>query len=91
MRRTITAAVAAALAGGALLIAPAGPAVAQDSGLRSAASDVPAQRRVRTARTRVVVTPSARFVRRCVDAYVIEHRATGDTVVPNMHCWWAYR
>lgn len=91
MRRTITAALAAALAGTAFFIAPAAPAVAQDAGLRGTAADISSQRRARPARARIVVTPSQRVVRHCVDQYVIERRATGDTVVPNMRCWWGYR
>ena len=37
---------------------------------------------------RVEVTPS-RLYRQCTDWYVIEHRATGDTIVPRMRCRWA--
>jgi hypothetical protein len=40
---------------------------------------------------RVLVTPSGRLYRQCTDWHVIEHRATGDTVVPRMQCWWALR
>jgi len=29
------------------------------------------------------------FYRHCVGGYAIEHRATGDTVVPRLRCWWA--
>jgi hypothetical protein len=44
----------------------------------------------RRAPLRVEVTPS-RLYRQCTDWYVIEHRATGDTVVPRMQCRWAVR
>jgi hypothetical protein len=39
---------------------------------------------------RVEVTPS-RLYRQCTDSLVIEHRATGDTIVPRMRCRWAVR
>jgi hypothetical protein len=42
----------------------------------------------RRAPLRVEVTPS-RLYRQCTDWLVIEHRATGDTVVPRMQCRWA--
>ena len=29
------------------------------------------------------------YYRHCVGGYAVEHRATGDTVVPRMRCWWA--
>ena len=38
---------------------------------------------------RVEVAPSGRLYRQCTDWHVIEHRATGDTVVPRARCWWA--
>jgi hypothetical protein len=44
----------------------------------------------RRAPLRVEVTPS-RLYRQCIDWHVIEHRATGDTVVPRMQCRWAVR
>jgi hypothetical protein len=44
----------------------------------------------RRAPLRVEVTPS-RLYRQCTDWYVIEHRATGDTVVPRTQCRWAVR
>lgn len=40
---------------------------------------------------RVEVTPAGRLYRQCTDWHVIEHRATGDTVVPRSRCWWALR
>jgi hypothetical protein len=39
---------------------------------------------------RVDVTPG-RLYRQCTDWHVIEHRETGDTVVPRSRCWWAVR
>lgn len=92
MRQTLTATLGCAaltLLAGALWT---GPAVAQDQsselGMRMRPADVAAQRRVRP---RIVVTPSQRLVRQCVDGYAVEHRAAGDTVVPYMYCEWAYR
>jgi hypothetical protein len=29
------------------------------------------------------------YYRHCVGGYAIEHRATGDTIVPRLRCWWA--
>ena len=91
MGRTLRAALAAALMGCAVVIVSDTPASAQSAG--TAASERSSQQRVRPARVRprIVITPAARPYRRCVDEYVIERRATGDTVVPNMRCWWAYR
>jgi hypothetical protein len=45
----------------------------------------------RRAPLRVEVTPSGRLYRQCNDQLVIEHRATGDTIVPRTRCWWAVR
>jgi hypothetical protein len=39
---------------------------------------------------RIEISPR-RLVRQCVDWHVVERRATGDTVVPRMRCWWASR
>jgi hypothetical protein len=39
---------------------------------------------------RVDVTPG-RLYRQCADWHVIEHRETGDTVVPRWRCRWAVR
>ena len=89
MQRTITLALAAGLAGCALFISSAAPTAAQSAG--TSASGLSSQPHPIRARTRIVVTPSPRVYRRCVDWYAVEHRATGDTVVPNMRCWWAYR
>jgi hypothetical protein len=40
---------------------------------------------------RLEVRPIGRPYRQCEDWYVVERRATGDTVVPRMRCWWATR
>jgi len=40
---------------------------------------------------RLEVTPSQSFYRQCVDWYVVEHRISGDTVVPRRRCDWALR
>ena len=40
---------------------------------------------------RLEVRPSGRPYRQCEDWYVVEHRATGDTIVPRMRCWWTVR
>lgn len=90
MQRIITATLAAALliCG---LIASAGSASAQGARTRTDARDVSSEQRVRRARPRIVVTPTRRFLRQCIDIYSIEQRASGPTVVPNMRCWWVYR
>ena len=67
----------AAVLGGATL------AVAQDQADRA--------RLHRRAPLRVDVAPAGRLYRQCTDWHVIEHRATGDTVVPRSWCRWAVR
>jgi hypothetical protein len=69
----------------AMLASEAPPALAQDA---------PAQGRVtphRRAPLRIEVTPPGRLYRQCIDSPVIEHRVTGDTVVPRSRCRWAVR
>lgn len=66
-----------------LLLAAAPAALAQDAQGRAKLRHRPP--------LRVEVTPSARLYRQCADWHVIEHRATGDTVVPRERCWWALR
>jgi len=68
-------------AGLAVLLAVVPPALAQDAQGRPISH--------RRAPLRIEVTPSARLNRQCTDWHVIEHRATGDTVVPRARCWWA--
>jgi hypothetical protein len=36
----------------------------------------------------IEVAPS-RLQRHCDGGYALEHRASGDTIVPWMRCWWA--
>jgi hypothetical protein len=45
----------------------------------------------RHAALRVDVAPAGRLYRECIDRPVVEHRATGDTVVPWFSCRWAVR
>jgi hypothetical protein len=59
----------------------AGPAPAQDDRARP--------RTQRRAPLRIEVQPSRPPVRKCADWHVIEHRYTGDTIVPRTRCWWA--
>jgi hypothetical protein len=40
---------------------------------------------------RLEVRPTGRPYRQCEDWYAVEHRVTGDTIVPRMRCWWAVR
>lgn len=86
MQRTITAALAAALVGGAAWITPAAPAFAQ--GVTAPQTEPPAGQRPVRARTRIHVTPSQGLYRQCVDRLVVEHRPSGDTIVPDTRCWW---
>ena len=65
----------------AVLLAVSPPALAQDAQGRAGLH--------RHAPLRIEVTPSARLYRQCTDWHVIEHRATGDTVVPRARCRWA--
>jgi hypothetical protein len=59
------------------------PALAQDAQGRA--------KQYRRAPLRIEVSPYGRLYRQCTDWYVTEHRATGDTIVPRMRCWWALR
>jgi hypothetical protein len=45
----------------------------------------------RHAALRVDVAPAGRLYRACIDHPVVEHRPTGDTVVPWFSCRWAVR
>jgi hypothetical protein len=60
------------------------------STLAAAQDDTP---RLRPARPplRLEIEPQRRMVRECRDWHVIEHRLTGDTIVPRTRCWWALR
>jgi len=55
------------------------------------AQSSPDRAKLRRAPLRIEVTPSARLYRQCTDWHVIEHRASGDTVVPRTRCRWALR
>ena len=62
--------------------------------LPALAQDAQTQARVtphRRAPLRIEITPPGRLYRQCIDSPVIEHRLTGDTVVPRSRCWWAVR
>lgn len=71
--------------GVALVLAEASPAGAQQT--------APARpgHQARPAPLHVVVAPSGRLYRQCVDHPVVEHRPSGDTVVPSFACRWAVR
>ena len=90
MQRTVTAALAAALIGGAALIAPAQPASAQGAAAQSTTTEPSSGRQARPARagTRIYVTPSRGVYRECAARLVVEHRPSGDTIVPDTRCWW---
>ena len=55
------------------------------------AQDAPRVTPPRRPPLRIEVRPSGQLYRQCTDWHVIEHRFTGDTVVPRSRCWWAVR
>jgi hypothetical protein len=57
----------------------------------AAAQDDTPRPRVTRPPLRIEIEPQRRLVRECRDWHVIEHRLTGDTVVPRTRCWWALR
>jgi hypothetical protein len=63
-----------------LMVAPAG---AQSQG------PVPRGRPLLHRPLRIEVSPPPRLARHCIGGYALEHRASGDTIVPRMRCWWA--
>jgi hypothetical protein len=68
-----------------------GMAAVLAAGSLALAQDTPDRPRLhRRPPLRVDITPG-RLFRQCTDWHVIEHRATGDTVVPRTRCWWAVR
>jgi hypothetical protein len=67
----------------AVLLGASPPAFTQDAPDRA--------RLQRRPPLRIEVTPSGRLYRQCTDWHVVEHRPTGDTVVPRTRCWWALR
>jgi hypothetical protein len=85
MRKSMIAiGLAAALAAlGAPVSGQEGSALAQDNSARPGLQRRPP--------LRIVITPSRPLQRQCVDWHVIEHRASGDTIVPASHCWWVSR
>ena len=72
-------------------------AIAIGGALGAGLGDASAQSRLQEyappprAPARIIVTPSRRLVRECVDWYAIEHRLAGTVVTPQMRCHWAYR
>ena len=56
----------------------------------AAQDDTPRPRVVRPP-LRIEIEPQRRLVRSCRDWHVIEHRLTGDTIVPRTRCVWALR
>jgi hypothetical protein len=38
---------------------------------------------------RLQVSPPTEYYRHCIGGYAVEHRGTGDTIVPRLQCWWA--
>jgi len=57
----------------------------------TAAAETGQVRLKRHAPLRVDVAPAGRLYRQCVDHPVVEHRPSGDTVVPAFSCRWAVR
>jgi hypothetical protein len=57
----------------------------------AAAQDDTPRPRVARPPLRIEIEPQRRMVRECRDWHVIEHRVTGDTIVPRTRCWWALR
>ncbi len=65
--------------------------VASHGALAQAQDDAARARPHRRPPLRIEVTPPSQLYRQCDDAYVIEHRASGDTIVPQTRCRWAVR
>ncbi len=63
-------------------------AVVGFSTFAAAQDDTPSPRRPPL---RLEIVPQPRLVRECRDWHVIEHRLTGDTIVPRTRCRWALR
>jgi hypothetical protein len=70
-----------------LLLASISSAGAQNA---PAGAQEPSARVHRRPPLQVEVT-ALQYYRECVDKYVIEHRASGDTVVPRTYCRWVVR
>jgi hypothetical protein len=76
----------------ALAIGIAGmPGVGTDPATAQSRVDEYGSVRPPRAPARIVVTPTRRLVRECVDWYAIEHRLAGTVVTPQMRCRWGYR
>ncbi len=78
--KTAVAALVLAVVG---IVGASGAAMAQEDQSRPRVSRRPP--------LRIEVEPQRRMVRECQDTHVIEHRLTGDTIVPRTRCWWALR
>jgi hypothetical protein len=65
-------------------------AAAGFSTFAAAQDDTPRSRLHRPA-LRLEIEPQRRLIRECRDWHVVEHRLTGDTIVPRTQCWWALR
>jgi hypothetical protein len=52
-------------------------------------SDVSAQQRRRP--PRITVVPLSRYHRECVAWFAVDHRPSGDVVMPRQRCTWALR
>jgi hypothetical protein len=81
--RTASGAMRAAMTAGALavtLAAPVAPLSAQED-----------PRAYRRPPLRLEVRPAPRYHRRCVDWYAVERRFTGNTITPQVSCWWTLR
>jgi hypothetical protein len=57
----------------------------------AAAQDDTPRPRLHRPPLRLEIVPQQRLVRECRDWHVIEHRLTGDTIVPRTRCRWALR
>ncbi len=68
-----------AIAGVALLLSAASPALAQQP--------APAGTRP-SAAPRIEVNPQRLLYRRCASWYVVQDRPSGRVLFPEKHCWW---
>ena len=57
----------------------------------AAAQDDTPRPRLQRPPLRIEIEPQRRMIRECRDWHMIEHRLTGDTIVPRTRCWWALR
>jgi hypothetical protein len=75
--------IAVGLAAALAALGALSPASAQEGSTRAAPHRRPP--------LRIEITPTRKVQRQCADWHVIEHRASGDTVVPRSQCWWVAR